>query len=143
MLRTFVCALLALVLVAGVALAKDDKKPRKRRFKGTVTGGKFVTFKDGKLTINAIARKKRGKKGEKGDAKSPGENKTFDVPEGTTVTLVKEDGTKMDVKSPAGLKDAKAGTWTAVFQDKEKKVVKVRLGKRVRKAKGKKKKADE
>jgi hypothetical protein len=132
MVRSFVCVLVALVMVAGLALAqdKDTKKRKKRRLKARPTAGKFVSFKDAKLTITVMRRKKRGEK------PAP-EEKTFDVPAATRVIVI-IDGKKTEMKSPDGLKDAKPGTQTAVFVAKDKKVVAVRLGRGKGKAKPRK-----
>ena len=110
MLRKLVCGLVALVLVAGVTLAADKS--------GKTVTGKYVSFKDGKLTINTA------KKGE--DPK----NQEFQIADDFgKVTLYTGDTKKEGmVAKDAFNKDLKEGTRIKVTLDDNKKVTLVEVG---------------
>jgi hypothetical protein len=114
MLRQFVCGLLALALVAGVALAAEGKK-------GKAVTGKFESYKDGVLKI------KVGKKGE--------EPKTQEFKVGDdikVVTFAGEDKKELAVKDAfTGVKD---GTNVTVRLSDDDKVTGVQVGNPPKKA---------
>jgi hypothetical protein len=100
MLRTLVCALVALVMVCGVALAAEKAQ---KKAKTKAVAGKFVSFKDGTLTLTV-------KK----------ENKEFKIDAGTEVRLFKADAEKAEkLSAPDGFKDVKEGTTVRVVTSAE------------------------
>jgi hypothetical protein len=135
MLRTIVCAVLALLLVVGTATSAG-KKGKGKKFQGV--GGKFVSAKYNdkdkatSLTITPFARKKKGEE-------TKVEDKTFIVPDGTPVLTFKGEGKPEKASAgPDTFKDVKAGTIIRVGLDDEKKVTRVSIGGGKRKG-GKKK----
>jgi hypothetical protein len=108
MLRQLVCGLVALALVAGVALAADKS--------GKTVTGKFVSYKDGALTINV------GKTGEE----KPQEFKIAD--DFSKVTVYSGDTKKDSVIAKDAFKELKAGTSIKVTLDDNKKVTAVQVG---------------
>lgn len=90
MLRTMLCAVVALTLCVNVALAKP-KKPR------PVTGTISKIDKDAsKLTVT-VTNKKQGTT----------EDKVFAVADSTSFAIAQDDGTTTTVTGKDGLKDAK------------------------------------
>jgi hypothetical protein len=108
MLRQFVCGLVALALVAGVALAADAT--------GKTVTGKFVSYKEGTLTINV------GKKGEE----KPQEFKISDNFD--KVTVYSGDTKKDSVIAKDAFKELKEGTRVKLTLDDNKKVTAVEVG---------------
>ncbi len=108
MLRQLVCGLVALALFAGLTLAADKT--------GKTVTGKFVSYKDGTLTINV------GKKGEE----KPQEFKVgsdFDK-----ITVYSGDTKKEAVAATKAFTDVKEGTRVKLTLDDNKKVTAVEVG---------------
>jgi hypothetical protein len=108
MLRQLVCGLVALVVFAGLTLAADKT--------GKTVTGKFVSYKDGTLTINV------GKKGEE----KPQEFKIasdFDK-----VTVYSGDTKKEAVAVTTAFKELKEGTRVKLTLDDNKKVSAIEIG---------------
>jgi len=108
MLRRFVCALVALVLVAGVTLAADKAK------KNNAATGKFESFADGTLKV---------KVGKKDDAKV----QEYKVPDDLKVTVY-DDGEKKESSPKDAFKDLKSGTTVALKLTDDGKVTGVTVG---------------
>jgi hypothetical protein len=108
MLRQLVCGLVAVALLAGVALAADPT--------GKTVTGKFVSYKEGTLTINV------GKKGEE----KPQEFKIAD--DFSKVTVYSGDTKKDSVIAKDAFKELKEGTRVKLTLDDTKKVSGVEIG---------------
>jgi hypothetical protein len=106
MIRTLICALLALVMAVGLAEAAKSKTRKKTK----ATLGKFVSFKDGILTIHT---RKAG-------------DKQFKIADGTSVRVYK-DGEKKAAKlaAPAAFKDVAPDASISVRVDEAGKVSRV------------------
>jgi hypothetical protein len=111
MLRTCVCAALALVLVAGISLAEEAKAK-----KGKIVIGKFVSYKDGTLTINV---KKKGEE-TKMEFKIADETKVVIFAEGEKTELTGKDAQKIG--------RTKEGTRVAIRLGKDDAVMTVLIG---------------
>jgi hypothetical protein len=116
MFRQFVCGLLALALLAGVALAADKAK------KGKPVSGKFESFADGTLKI---------KVGKKNDAKT----QEFKLPDDLKVVAY-QDGDKKELSPKDAFKDVKSGTSVSVKLGEGDKVAEVTVGSGPKKAAG-------
>jgi hypothetical protein len=116
MLRTLVCALVGLTLVAGVGLAADKGK------KGKAVGGQFESYKDGVLTLTV---KKKGEEAKKQE---------FKLADDTKVTVVSGDE-KKDVSAKDAFLNLKAGTRVRVMLGEDDKVISVVIGGGKKKAK--------
>ncbi len=108
MLRQLVCGLVALAVVVGFTLAADPS--------GKTVTGKFVSYKEGTLTINV------GKKGEE----KPQEFKIAD--DFNKVTVYSGDNKKDSVAIKDACKELKEGTRVKLTLNDEKKVTAVEIG---------------
>jgi hypothetical protein len=108
MLRKFVSALVALALVVGLTLAADKS--------GKTVSGKFVSYKDGTLTMDV------GKKGEE-------KAQEFKIADDfKKVTVYAGDVKKEAVAAKDAFKELKEGTNIKVTLDEDKKVTAVQIG---------------
>lgn len=108
MLRQLVCGLVALALVAAVSLAADKT--------GKTVTGKFVSYKDGTLTLNV------GKKGEE----KPQEFKVAD--DFNKITVYSGDSKKETVSTKDAFGTLKENTRVKITLDDNKKVTAVEVG---------------
>jgi hypothetical protein len=109
MLRTFVGAVVCLVLVAGAGLSADKAK------KGKAVGGQFESYSNGVLTLTI---KKKGEEPKKQE---------FKVSDDTKVTVIKgEEKTESTAKE--AFKDAKPGTRVRVQLGEDDKVTAITVG---------------
>ncbi len=107
MLRQLVCGLVALAFVAGIVLAADAT--------GKTVTGKFVSYKDGTLTLSV------GKKGEE-------KNQEYKIADTVKATVYSGDTKKDAVAVSDACKDLKEGTRVKVTLDDTKKVTAVEIG---------------
>jgi hypothetical protein len=114
MLRSLLCAVLALFLVAGVTFGGDKAKSKKPK-KGTSVSGKFSGFKDGKLTLSVKGKAKT-------KAKAKASKKTFVVADDTKVTVYSKSGGKA-MTGADGFAGVKKGTKVSVSLDADGKTV--------------------
>ncbi len=115
MIRTLLCAVLALFLVSGLSLADKGNKRKNRPVHGKVEKFDAAT---GSLTLSA------GKKGAK-------ETKEFKVTDSASFEDVRGDTTKA-LSGKDGLKELRAGEHVAVTVDDAGKVTKVTIGRKKR-----------
>jgi hypothetical protein len=131
MLRTLLCAVLALFLCAG--LAEAAKKKGKRGKRGTNYHGKIVKVDADGGTLTVAVKKKKSKETEE---------KEFKVNDKTPVEAISADGEKTELTGKDVLKKEqfKEGAQVTVTCDKEGNVTKITFGKKAKKSKGGKKK---
>jgi hypothetical protein len=113
MLRTFLCATLALLLAAGIGLAADKNAKKK---KGTTVAGtvKAIDAAAGKLTVTVKVKKAT-------------EDKDFTVGDAVKVVTFSGD-TKSELTGKDGLKNVKVGDKIRVHSDEGGKVVSIQVG---------------
>jgi hypothetical protein len=114
MLRTFVCAAVALVLCVGTTLAADKAEKKKgQAAQGTI---KKVDAATGTLTVTVKNKKESA-------------DKEFKIGDATKITVFAGDA-KQDLTGPAGLKNEqfKEGAVVGIISDESGKVLEVRIG---------------